>query len=1244
MVAKASQGCTAGAVKLLILIYTACTETGFAQSPCLAFSFTCSLQANLVMVAEVLCRNLGMQRQACVNSSQAVTRAEQLSPRKTSACTAMLDAHPVHAEMSQTLVWSLCPDVCVSLAVAGHQLAISTGTELKQMSFGLVAPGVATGAVCVREGCLVKACSPSYRHALSGSVTAHACKASPYVLQAFSLHSIWEICSASSSASLRRHRWHFKTSRSPTLQIMLTRACHVPRFQELGSVMCARDSVVSLYSGVCWGDAELSCGLPGCSLLRAPLSPSNPGVWANRSTTVSMASTLQCEAVAENGQLLVGSRGSVCRITESRLVRCTAYDSSVLELARRVVPSASAHPTAGSRHLFVVCWPRCPQLVASGQAPISRRRAATKLQPSAMIHSAVLWIWRGTSSQPACGVMNCSIPILCTTMHRQGSELRLLASAVASCLMRALPAGSHSRRVCGFGCCSAPAQWKFHWTDCIENSWLGSDATPMDVDLLSYCLPSRSFPLHRQTYHSFPCFCTKTCCSASCAAMWKVSHQHPSLQSGLKAALRRHAENDFCAFRDPSKQMILCLRLATCTWTTRQHPVSLGTVRDFWDFQMKVAPVLWQVELPTGFWQVSIVCLHSTPHTAAHLKRLRQASTSMQVPRTVVGLRQLSLRASLLLYLSCRSFPSCERLHSLCRKLLCCFPPHLRTARLSTCEPPKPQSFLTFAPAPLLPRPQPRHASFVNRMPASSWAVSRLVELLCTCSGCCRCALSTQLQASRLSAHSPVAVEAEARKLRQFRPVSVLHIKALLCKVEPSPSKGTRGFAMRLRGFTFQLLELLGGRLPMQDPLLKRAMPVLQEVKVLVPWRVLRSVGSTRGSCSKLEAREVLRETGRCPRKASIAKLPGLDSLRRVFLLAGGFSDSVLLGGLVLSPLLSHCRARPCVARPSGSCACVACRIIPRPSCSRQAWRGALLRNEPRRPASGLWVLTKETWRRIVLPWSAIRLLGSLTGVRVSTYHSPAIFSGASLCTPSCVGSLQTGRARSFPTLSLASFLQSVKSVAVQSSLSAEGSLRFPETGRRVELRRVKPRVSVTLRMRQRRQRLIASRQVQRSYRSCRQPKRNTSEASAFWISNGFPSCESLRRASNNLRVPSNRGFQGFGQFLGTESRAFMLSGTWQMQVAQLRLLASKAVANLKRSVFVVSPSCRLGRCAAAPPAAGSAKPCLVLTDLELTRSMIHLINFSLAPPLSAKCQSYGCGFCRSCLAVASEGSAAQAC
>ena len=163
--------------------------------------------------------------------------------------------------------------------------------------------------------------------------------------------------------------------------------------------------------------------------------------------------------------------------------------------------------------------------------------------------------------------------------------------------------------------------------------------------------------------------------------------------------------------------MILCLRLATCTWTTRQHPVSLGTVQHLWDSQMKVAPVLWQEELPTGFWQVSVVCLHSTPHTAAHLKRFRQASTSMQVPGTVVGLRQLSLRASLLLYLSCRSFPSCERLLSLCRKLLCCFPPHLRTARLSTCEPPKPQSFLTFAPAPLLPRPQPRHGKLLALLP-----------------------------------------------------------------------------------------------------------------------------------------------------------------------------------------------------------------------------------------------------------------------------------------------------------------------------------------------------------------------------------------------------------------------------------------------------------------------------------------------------------------------------------------------
>ncbi|CAE7453709.1 unnamed protein product [Symbiodinium sp. CCMP2456] len=561
--------------------------------------------------------------------------------------------------------------------------------------------------------------------------------------------------------------------------------------------MGARDSVVSLYSRVCWGDAELSCSLQGCSLC-APLSPSISQVCGR---AVSMASS-HCEAVAENGQQpLVGSRGSFCRITKSQLVRCTADDTAFLELARPLfgsVLSASAQPTAGSRHLLGVCWPRCPQLVASGQAQRSRRRAATKLQLSAMIHSAVLRIWRGTS-QPARGGVHCSIPVLCTTWQWQDSELRLLASAVASSLMRPL-------QVCRFACCSTSAQRKFHWTNCSGDSWQGSDA-PMDVDLLSYCLPSRSFPLHRQTYHSFPCLRTETRCSASCAAKWKVSHQRPSSRVGLKATLRKRAESAFCAFRDSSKQLIECLRLATCIWRARQHPVSLGTVQHLWDAQMKVAPVLWQIELPTSFWQVSVVCLLSTPHTAAHLKPLRQASTSVQIPRTFVGLGQLSLRASLLLCLSCRSFPSYEMLRSLCLKLLCCFPPHVRTAGLSTCKPRKPQGFLAFAPARLLPRPQPRHVSFVNRMLASSWAVSMFVELMCTCSGCCRRTLSTKLQALRLSAHSPVAVEAEERKFRQFRQVPVLHSKALLCKAEPSPSNRTRGFAMRLHGF----ISLLGG-------------------------------------------------------------------------------------------------------------------------------------------------------------------------------------------------------------------------------------------------------------------------------------------------------------------------------------------------------------------------------------------------------------------------------------------------
>ena len=322
------------------------------------------MQVNFVLVAEIMCRNLGLQQRSWANSSQPAMQAEQLSPRHASAFCSMLDEHPVPNKLSQKpFVWSFCPSVpCIWLPVASHELTLSTGTACKKLSFGLMVRG---GLSSLWEGCLVnKACYPRncHRHSLSGSVPARPCNVLRYVLQAFSLQSVLEIASALFAASLRCHCWQLKTSRSRALQISLTCADHTPMLQEPGFSAGA-----SLHSRVCREDAELSGGLPGCSWHIC--APCTSGVGAKALMTVS--STLHCQEKPRNVQPLARSWEQCCHITKWHTLPRAACDTAVLESARPPFgrePCSSAKPITDSQHLFGVCWPRRPQHVAFAKA------------------------------------------------------------------------------------------------------------------------------------------------------------------------------------------------------------------------------------------------------------------------------------------------------------------------------------------------------------------------------------------------------------------------------------------------------------------------------------------------------------------------------------------------------------------------------------------------------------------------------------------------------------------------------------------------------------------------------------------------------------------------------------------------------------------------------------------------------------------------------------------------------------
>ena len=841
----------------------------------------------------------------------------------------------------------------------------------------------------------------------------------------------------------------------------------------------------------------------------------------------------------------------------------------------------------------------------------------------------MLWIWKRTCLQSARGAvenLRSSVPILACKV----SELRLLASAVASHLMRPLPAGSQACQFCRLTCCRAPAQTKFPGAHCI-GPLQGSDASLMDVRLLSCCVPGCSFPLQLQTDHSFLWVCVDTCRSASSAIKPMFSHR-PSLQTCLKATVRRLPESASVAFRHSRKQwtessccLSLCLRLATCIWTTQHRLMRLRSVHHHWVPTSIGALLLWQVELPTSFSQASGVCLLS-PRAAADLRLWEQASTCTELPCTL--LQMLSLRSSLLLDLNCRSDMSLVP----CRKLVRFLLPRTCASRVGS-APQRPQSgILAFGPARLPPDPQLRQVLVDQK--AFSCAVSGLLELICTGSGFYRQSLTTPLQALilRLATYPPIAVRKERRRTRKVSP------KVVVCKVKLSPSRSsflarnTRDIAMRFHRFICQLFELLmTGHLPLQVKL--PAMPSSHTFRLLSHWHrhvrlrwfqdarlqvLLQAALSTRRKLAPAHCgHRGLKGRGTVLKGFVAAKLPGWDFVRLAWL-AGGFSDSALLHGLMLSHTRLRCHAR-CSNRRLCSCACVPRRRFPRSSCSyREAKRGALqLDNERRRPASRLRTLTLETWRLRVLPGNAICLLVDLTGVRASICHSPPKVCKVSLCTLSCIDLFcRTGQVHSLPALSPASFFQHAKIAAVQLSFVpvevGTGRLAAGDMSdrRHPPFRRVFSIVG--MHAWRRLLTLKASWQLERSRRHSAMklnppvhPVDLQKELPSVSAAARSSSCASLRAflKCNKLCRRFPRVIT-FGQFLGTESRS-LLSVTW-LQVSQLRLLASKVASGL-RSVAVA--------CCIAQPARGHAKPCYAaLSDSELTRRSLKsawLVKFA---------------------------------